>query len=122
LVLFCLSGLALSANVSNRLLNYGNIHTSRKVELKQYCLYLFCLERTNFIGVVLFIRPSLKCKREQQTTKLLTKSLPSRLVSQLPSSGLLESVLLFRWLSVTKWQSSKFQNHWSNVLWVNIFC
>jgi len=48
---------------------------------------------TNFIGVALFcllgLALSANLMASQDQTKLLTKSLPSRLVSQLPPSGLL---------------------------------
>jgi len=55
----------------------------------------------NFIGVALFcllgLALSANLMASQDQTKLLAKSLPCRLVSQLPSNGLIESVyLLFR--------------------------
>jgi len=54
---------------------------------------------TNFIGVALFCLVGLALKSAnliacQEQTKLLTKSLPSRLASQLPSSGLIQSVIV----------------------------
>jgi len=89
---------------------YGNYCTPRNQRLnRKSIVYTYFVKKWQpFIGVAFFCLLGLALRANligcKQQTKLLAKSLPSRLVSQLPSSGLIESVLLlFTWLSVAKW-------------------